>query len=143
MSENREITEKTTTEEIEEIDIMNLVAAFWNGVKKLWVLLALIVIACTLRSYFSTSFSYTPQYVASATVSVTTPGGGYMNTQSAQEMAEIFPYVLTSGVLQDVVVSDLGLDYLPGSISVEAEEGVNMITISVSSNDPQMAYNIL
>ena len=36
MSENREITEKTTTEEIEEIDIMNLVAAFWNGVKKLW-----------------------------------------------------------------------------------------------------------
>ena len=66
-----------------------------------------------------------------------------MNTQSAQEMAEIFPYVLTSGVLQDVVVSDLGLDYLPGSISVEAEEGVNMITISVSSNDPQMAYNIL
>lgn len=143
MSENREITEKTTTEEIEKIDILNLVAAFWNGVKKLWVLLALIVIACTLRSYFSTSFSYTPQYVASATVSVTTPGGGYMNTQSAQEMAEIFPYVLTSGVLQDVVVSDLGLDYLPGSISVEAEEGVNMITISVSSNDPQMAYNIL
>ena len=75
MSENREITEKTTTEEIEKIDILNLVAAFWNGVKKLWVLLALIVIVCTLRSYFSTSFSYTPQYVASATVSVTTPGG--------------------------------------------------------------------
>ena len=143
MSENREITEKITTEEIEKIDILNLVAAFWNGVKKLWVLLALIVIICTLRSYFSTSFSYTPQYVASATVSVTTPGGGYTNTKSAQEMAAIFPYVLTSGVLQDVVVSDLGLDYLPGSINVKAEEDVNMITISVSSNDPQMAYNVL
>lgn len=143
MSENREVTENTRTEEIEKIDILNLVAAFWNGFRRLWILLALIVIACTLRSYFSTSFSYTPQYVASATVSVTTPSGGYTDTKSAQDMAEIFPYVLTSGVLRDVVINDLGLDYLPGSISVKAEEGVNMLTISVSSNDPQMAYNIL
>ena len=143
MSENRERTGKTTAEENEKIDILNLAAVFWNGAKRLWVLLALIVIACMLRSYFTTRFSYTPQYVASATVSVTTPGGGYMDLRSAQEMAEIFPYVLTSGVLKDVVIQDLGLDYLPGTISVKAEEGVNMISISVTSEDPQMAYNIL
>ena len=74
MSENVRETENKNTPEIEKIDIFNLLAAVWNGFKKLWLLLAAIIIVCTLRSYFATSFSYTPQYVASATVSVTTPG---------------------------------------------------------------------
>ena len=143
MSEHVNETENKNIEEVEKIDLLNLIAVFWNGFKKLWLLFVVIVAVCTLRSYFSTSFSYTPQYVASATVSVTTPGGSYNNIEAAQEMASIFPYILTSGVLEDVVAADMGLDYLPGSISVEAEEGMNMMTISVSSDDPQMAYDVL
>ena len=143
MSENVKEIENKNTPEIEKIDIFNLVAAFWNGLKKLWLLMVVIIIVCTLRSYFATSFSYTPQYVASATVSVTTPGGSYNNIESAQEMASVFPYILTSGVLEDVVMNDMGMDHLPGTISVEAEEGMNMLTISVSSDDPQLAYETL
>lgn len=143
MNEKVKETENKNMPEIEKIDILNLIAAFWNGIRKLWIVLLVIVIVCTLRSYFSTSFSYTPQYVASATVSVITPGGSYNNIESAQEMAAVFPYILTSGVLEDVVKNDMGLDYLPGTISVEAEEGMNMLTISVSSDDPQMAYDTL
>ena len=82
MSENVKEIENKNTPEIEKIDIFNLVAAFWNGLKKLWLLMVVIIIVCTLRSYFATSFSYTPQYVASATVSVTTPGGSYNNIES-------------------------------------------------------------
>ena len=79
MSENVKETENKNTPEIEKIDVLNLIAAFWNGFRKLWILMLVIVIVCTLRSYFSTSLSYTPRYVASATVSVTTPGGSYSN----------------------------------------------------------------
>ena len=143
MSDNIRETENKKTEEIEKIDILNLIAAFWNGIKKLWLLMAVIIIVCTLRSYFSTSFSYTPQYVASATVSVTTVGGSYNNIQAAQEMAAVFPYILTSGVLEDVVKNDMGMDHLPGQIDVEAEDEMNMLTISVSSDDPQLAYDTL
>ena len=60
-----------------------------------------------------------------------------MNAQSAQQMAEVFPYILTSGVLKDVVVEDMGLDSLPGSIDVKADDGTNLLTISVSGNDPR------
>ena len=87
MSENREASENIKIDETEKIDIMGLVSAFLNGLRRLWVLLLVIVIVCTLRSYFSTSFSYTPQYVASATVSVTTSGESYTNSQCAQDMA--------------------------------------------------------
>ena len=37
----------------------------------------------------------------------------------------------------------MGMDHLPGSISVKAEEGTNLLTMSASSDDPQMAYNLL
>ena len=91
MSENVKETENKNTGEIEKIDILTLIAAFWNGFKKLWIVMLVIVVVCTLRSYFATSFSYTPQYVASATVSVTTTGGSYNNIESAHEMAAVFP----------------------------------------------------
>lgn len=87
---------------------------------------------------------YQSKYVASATVSVTSVGGmDYVNAQSAQQMAEVFPYILTSGVLKDVVAEDMGLDSMPGSIDVKADDGTNLLTISVSGNDPQMAYKTL
>ena len=56
MSEIRENSENNNNEEIQKIDIMNLVAAFWNGFRRLWVFMLVIVIVCTARSYFSTTF---------------------------------------------------------------------------------------
>lgn len=58
---------------------------------------------------FLGEYQYQSKYVASATVSVTSAGGmDYVNAQSAQQMAEVFPYILTSGVLKDVVAEDMG-----------------------------------
>lgn len=145
MSDRSEAAENKQAQEIEKIDIINIVADFLYGLKKLWLVILILIIVCALRSYFATSFSYTPRYVASATMSVTTSSGGgsYMDTESAQQMAEVFPYVLTSGVLEDVVADAMGMDYLPGSISVQAEEGTNLLTMSASADDPQVAYNLL
>lgn len=143
MSDNRMVTENGKKDEIEKIDIMNLVADVINALKKLWIILLVIVVVCTLRLYFATTISYTPKYVASATVSVTTPSSSYADVEAASQMAEVFPYVLDNGVLEDVIIKDLGLDSMPGSVSVKAEEGMNMMTISASSGDPQMAYDLL
>ena len=144
MSDRNDAAENKKAEEIEKIDIINIVADFLYGLKKLWLVIVILIIVCALRSYFATSFSYTPQYVASATMSVTTSSGGgsYMDTESAQQMAEVFPYVLTSGVLEDVVAEAMGMDYLPGSISVQAEEGTNLLTMSASADDPQAANKL-
>lgn len=143
MSDSRTSRENEKSEAPEKIDIINLAADFINALKKLWPVLILVMIICTFRSYFSTTISYTPQYVASATVSVTTPGSGYADIEAAEEMAEVFPYILTSGVLEEVIMADMGTDYIPGTIKVKAENGMNMLTISASSGDPQMAYDLL
>ena len=60
MSENVNGTENKNTSELEKIDILNLIAAFWNGFKKFLIVLLVLGIVCKIRSYFSTCFSYTP-----------------------------------------------------------------------------------
>ena len=143
MSDRMESTEKERIEETEKIDIISLAGDFLYGLKKLWLLILVLTLAGAGISYFRTSYTYTPQYVASATMSVTAPGGQYIGAQTASQMAEVFPYILTSGVLEDVVAREIGMDSVPGSISATAEEGTNLLTMSVTSDDPQMAYDIL
>ncbi|HJD40955.1 MAG TPA: formate--tetrahydrofolate ligase [Candidatus Blautia stercoripullorum] len=143
MSDRIESTEKERIEETEKIDIISLAGDFLYGLKKLWLLILVMTLAGAGISYFRTSYTYTPQYVASATMSVTAPGGQYIGAQTASQMAEVFPYILTSGVLEDVVAREMGMDSVPGSISATAEEGTNLLTMSVTSDDPQMAYDIL
>ena len=143
MSDRMESTEKERIEETEKIDIISLAGDFLYGLKKLWLLILVLTLAGAGITYFRTSYTYTPQYVASATMSVTAPGGQYIGAQTASQMAEVFPYILTSGVLEDVVAREMGMDSVPGSISATAEEGTNLLTMSVTSDDPQMAYDIL
>ena len=81
----------------EKIDLTNIMLDVYHGVKRLWWLFIGLIIICAVQSYFSVSTSYQSKYVASATVSVTSVGGmDYVNAQSAQQMAEGFPYILTS-----------------------------------------------
>lgn len=124
----------------EKIDITYLLTDFYHGVRKFWWLVIGLALIFAVKSYFSVSTGYVPNYVASATVSVSSASGSY---GSAQEMAQLFPYIMTSGVLEDVIAEDMGVESIPGSITAEADEGTNLLTVSVSSSDPQMAYNIL
>lgn len=141
MSEYRERSENRI-EEPEKIDITGLLQDIWQGIRKFWWLVIGLAAIFALRAYFSVSSSYQPTYVASATMAVGTRGT-YVDVQSAKQMEKVFPYILTSGVLKEVVAADMGLDAVPGVILAKAEEGTNLFTVSVSSDDPQMAYNVL
>ena len=145
MSERSELTENEKISEAEKIDIVNVISDFLYGIKRLWFLIIILIVGFAAYSYFSTSVSYVPQYVASATMTVTTPtgGGGYIDANSAAQMAEVFPYILESGALQEVVAQEMGVDAIQGSINVTAEEGTNLLTISVTSGNAQMAYDTL
>ncbi len=145
MSEYRQ-SESRKTNESDKIDLMDFMLDVVQGIRRLWWLVLALTVIFAVQAYFSTTTTYQPKYVASATMAVRTVGtssASYINTQSAKQMEEVFPYILTSGVLEDVVAEDLGLDYVPGTIKAKADEGTNLFTLSVSSDDPQMAYNIL
>ena len=138
MEDYRAMSGKESREAPEKMDLTSLLVDFCQGVRKLWWLIVVLTVFFAVKNYFTTTTTYVSQYVASATVSVNSTTGS-----SAQDMAQIFPYILTSGVLEDVVAEDLGVATLPGTISAEADEGTNLLTISVTADDPQVAYNTL
>ncbi len=130
--------------EMEKIDITAFVDDFFNALKKLWIVVLVLILGMTAFSYFRTSDTYISAYKAEATVAVyTSDDGTTTNSRSAQQLGTVFPYILTSGVLKDVIREDMGVSTLPSNIKVTNVEGTNLLTISVSSSDPKLSYNTL
>ena len=131
----------------QKIDITGVLYPFLKTALKLWWLIIVLTAGLAAIAYFRTSTTYVPVYVASSTVSVSA-GDGRSRTnsdsaQSASQLAKVFPYILTSGVLTDIVAEDLGLDSISDSISVTPIEDTTLLTISVTGEDAQRAYDIL
>lgn len=138
MSEYREHEEQ-------KIDLLDLMQDAIQGFRKLWWLIIGLVLIFALKSYFTVKVSYQPQYIASATMAVRCVGNDaeYVNAETAEQMAEVFPYILRSGVLQKAIAEEMGLESMPGSISMTAEEGTNLFTVSANAGEAQLSYDLL
>lgn len=138
-----------------EIDLAILFGDMWKGIKRFWWLLLLfIALAASIAVYFSVRI-YTPKYRAAATFSVavnTQNSSAYDEEDSygftykksiTSQMADTFPYILQSNVLQNIVANELGVEQLNGTISIESYTDSNLFRLMVDSDNAQDAYNIL
>ncbi len=139
MSENT-----TTGSELEKIDLIALLNDFFHRLRQIWWVVILLTALFAAASYYRVTTSYTPSYMAEATVSVEIMfGSSRGNQNTAEQMGSIFPYILTSGALSDVIASDLGTRSVPGTIKVTNIKGTNLLTITVTSGDPDNANKVL
>ena len=121
-------------------DCLMMVRRFWG---------AAVVLALVLSGMFclKAKLNYRPLYRAEATCTVYVSNPmqsevrGY-NTETAEQMAKTFPYILTSGALKEMVMRDLNIPGLP-PISAEVLSNTNIFSLSVQAPNPEMAYNVL
>ena len=108
---------------IEEDDVIDLGALFWNviqGLLKFWWLILLLAAVGAGTFYLkATSLFYTPMYQSSATFTVLT--GGTTDTENSTynfyydalsqsgQLAKTFPYILSSSLLTEAIEEDLGV----------------------------------
>ena len=134
----------TNPEELEKINIVSFLNDLVHRLRNFWWVILLLTVIFGAASYYRTSTNYTPLYKAEATVSVEiVNGGAYANRNTAEQMGVIFPYILTSGALSDVIAADLGTNGVPGAINVTCITGTNLLTISVSGSNPNTVYAVL
>ena len=137
-------TLSSNSEELEKINIVSFLNDLLHRLRSFWWIIILLTVAFGAASYYRTSTHYNPSYTAEATVSVEiVNGGSYANRNTAEQMGVIFPYILTSGALSDVIAADLGTSGVPGSISVSCITGTNLLTISVTGSNPDNVYAVL
>jgi len=146
MSEYSSYRASEKREELKKIDFMSFVTDFLHTFRRLWWIPVLLAAALAAAFYFRVRVSYVPVYTAEATVSVTGKSGiGYdgADAQTASQVGKVFPYILTSGALSGIVAEDLGMEAIPGNIQVTNIEGTNLLTIDVTADDGETAYEIL
>lgn len=126
---------------------------FFKSFKKFWWTIILFVAICGCLAVFNQYTSYSPVYKASATFTVNTQKstevGGvssysfYYDSATASQLADTFPYILNSSILQDAICEELEIKSLPAKLSASAISGSNMFTITASGKDPQLTYDVL
>lgn len=144
---NSEVEVRENDRELELIDISGLLDDAWKGIKKFWWLFFLFASLMASLLYFYARRSYQPVYTAYATYIVTAQnmysGNRAYNQKTAEQIGSVFPYILSSNVLTQMVQEELGVDAFPGSVSAAVVEGTNLITVSAKANSAQMAYDLL
>lgn len=143
--------ENEQNKELENIGLLYLTTLLddmWRGFKKFFWLLFLLVGICGGIFYVRASRSYVPTYTAytSFVISAKTIYGysqSYTDKTTAEQMSKTFPYILSSGALEQVVLEDLGLTSMPAVINAVSTADTALFTLNVTASDPQVAYDVL
>lgn len=129
------------------INLYTLTLDLWMGIKKFGWLVVVLAILSAGMAYLRTNRTYFPYYKASATftVNLSNDSGSsiYDDNLKASQMSKTFPYIITSGVLKNVIAADLGVTSVPESITAENVEDTNLFTINVTSGDAKKANDVL
>lgn len=152
------MNEETKSAQTESTDGENLLLAIhlsdlWRGIEKFWLLCLVLVVLCAAGAAWTAGRRYVPIYECSATFTVDTQSasqsysldayGYYYNRITANQLAETFPFIMRSSILQEKICDSLGIDYLPGTIEASALSGTNLFTLRVRANTAENAYAIL
>ena len=125
----------------------DLLYHFLEWFKRLWIIILLLAVLLSGLLSAYTYVTYVPKYSASATftvnVDVAQASSQKYNQATASQLAKTFPNILTSGALKKVICRELGVDAINDEIKASVVEDTNLFTITVTSTNPQQAYNVL
>ena len=134
------------------IDIMEIITRFLKVFSRLWIIPLVLAVLLGVADYFSGQVRYAPTYRSECLFSVGSSyshddifSGStfYSDSAAAQALTSTFPELLNMEYMQDLILIQLEDNYINGSISSRYIEGTNLIQLSVTSSDPQDAYDIL
>lgn len=133
-------------EEMEKIDLFHLIYMMWRTLKRNLIVVLAILLVCGTGACLWSVKSYTPRYQAYTSFVVgsgTAYSSTYVDNTTAEQMGKTFSYILSSGVLRDVVARDMEVESVTSAVSASVMENTNLFTITVEDTSPQMAYDVL
>ena len=147
----------TQNEEIRQtedglIDIVGLLMDYLRTLRRMWIWVLMLAVAGGTFAYVRDYMTWSPRYTASATFTITASQDGsdatsgsyaFYDNSTAEQMANTFPYILTSGVLSRRAAETMGRDAVSGQIQASSEENTNLFTMSVTDVDAELAYETL
>ena len=150
MSNRVDVMENQAQNRRDLVDLVDIFSAFFKALLHNWLLVLILTCLCAGLMVAYTTYKYTPMYTASATYTVNIQSSAvgsstssYYDKTTATGMANSFRYLLTSDIMQRRIKASMGDRGMASKISASVVEGTNLLTISASSSDPQLAYDTL
>ncbi len=149
------MTEKTIDSEIKRELKINLTVVARNTVRlflRFWALIAVLALIGGVLSFGLTAYTFKPVYRSESTFTVVTNSedsisgsgyGFYYDSGTAEQLGLTFPHLLTSELFTDAMKKELNSEFINGTISASVIPDSNMITMYVTSPDPEDAQTIL
>ena len=113
--------------------------------RNFWLVLLAAAIAY-MGLYISQRSVYSPTYTSTTTLVVrakTGTSGTYTNLSVSSEMTEIFATVFTDPAMRRMAAENIGEESFKGTVSTSVMEGINLLSVSVTADDPELAHALL
>ncbi len=125
----------------------------WNSFKKFWWISVAGCLLLTSLSFAYFHITFRPRYLSNVRFTITpliasdSANGASVysfnyNATLSKNMAATFPYIVQSGIMTDVISSDLQRPF-DARVSAVAVNETNIFEVSVTSSKPQDAYDVL
>ena len=150
---SKENTSAPSVKPAEENTIVHF-SDIWKGIVKFWWLVVILGILVSLLMSVTSYSRFRPVYEASATFTVNTetmsltgeglPSYTYIyDNATASNLADTFPYILSSDILTEAIRDDLNISYIPAALSASSVSSTNMFILTAKGSDPQKTYDVL
>lgn len=103
----------------------------------------LIAAIFAMSAYVITEELYKPSYTTETTFVVSTRSSStdpYKNLTAAKKLADVFGTILKSNELKRLILLETGWDSLPGEVSTGGIEETNILTLSVTADNPRNSF---
>ena len=113
--------------------------------ENIWLIILAALIA-VMGVYVASHSVYTPVYTSRATMVVRAKvgtSGAYTNLSASAEMANIYAEIFKQPSVKELAAAHLGEGTFNGSISVTVLGETNLLQISVTAEDPEVAFQSL
>ncbi len=132
---------------MKDFDLKDKITFEWYSLLKDFILNCWLIVLAAIIGFASVyvleKSVYKPVYTSSATLMVQVKTGtyqAYTNLSASSEMATIFTEVFVQPSMKEKAVEYLEKDRFEGSLSATVLTNTNIITLSVTADDPETAY---
>ncbi len=136
-----------------EVSFVQVLKRFFESFKRLWWISAVCCVVFSVVSFVYFKSTFVPLYRSEAKFTIMPLVSGdasngasvysfNYNETLAKQMANTFPHVISSGIMNDIVINDLQRPF-GGSISATAVANTNIFEVAVTSTSAQDAYDII
>lgn len=136
----------------QKIDIYRILRLMLRQAKRRWFLVLILIAAMGALMGFRAYRSYSPVYQATATYAASSGMSGvtdiltntsYYDTQLRAQIVSSFPHIMSSEAMMERVKEELGLSYIPGSVTATSVGETSFYKLTATGSDPETVLALL